>query len=234
MKKIILFLYTIFLVSCLNKNSQIIEDLEAIEFQNLINKSESIIIDVRTPEEFNSKKIINSTNIDFYSDNFTDKLSMVRKDVPIYVYCKSGRRSSLAASKMEKLGFTKVYNLVGGLDNWGGTVIGSIQSNEEKISLQPIFTVSEIEDILKNNQLVLINFSTMWCVPCKKMKPVIEEIKNENSKIKVLFIDADINKELLKKYQIMAIPSFLLFKNTNEFFRHVGVISKEELLKKLN
>jgi thioredoxin len=234
MKKILYLLSAISLISCGNTNSQIIENIEAPQFQTLTNKENGIIIDVRTPEEFYSGHIKDATNIDFYSDKFIEKLKIVRKDVPIYVYCRSGGRSSSAANKMEELGFTKVYNLVGGIGAWDSENYPTIKSKEENLSSQPTFTVLEIENVLKTNELVLIDFSTQWCVPCKKMKPVIQQIQKENSNVKVLVIDADVNKELIKKHQIKGVPVFIVFKNSKEVFRHVGVVSKEELLKQLN
>ena len=65
------------------------------------------------------------------------------------------------------------------------------------------------------------------------MNPVIEEIKNENKDIKVVFIDADVNKELIKKYMIRGVPVFIVFKDGDEKFRHVGIIEKNELINKL-
>jgi thioredoxin 1 len=135
---------------------------------------------------------------------------------------------------MEKLGFTKVYNLNGGIGAWDSSNYTIIKSKEEKKSSQPTFTVSEIENVLKSNELVLIDFSTQWCVPCKKMKPVIQGIQKEKSNVKVLFIDADVNNELIRKHEIKGVPVFIIFKNTKEVFRHVGIISKDELLKQLN
>jgi thioredoxin 1 len=124
--------------------------------------------------------------------------------------------------------------LVGGIGAWDSENYPTIKSKEENLSSQPTFTVLEIENVLKTNELVLIDFSTQWCVPCKKMKPVIQQIQKENSNVKVLVIDADVNKELIKKHQIKGVPVFIVFKNSKEVFRHVGVVSKEELLKQLN
>jgi len=230
--KNILFLASVsFFISCENINSQIIENIGVEQFQTLIYKVDGIIIDVRTLQEFSSGHIKDATNIDFYADDFNDKLKIVRKDVPIYVYCRSGGRSSLAASKMEKLGFTKVYNLVGGIGAWDSANYITIKSKERKELSNPTFTVAEIRNVLRANEIVLIDFSTQWCVPCKKMKPVIKEIQKENLNIKVLFIDADVNKELIQQYQIKGVPVFIVFKNAKEVFRYVGIISKKELLK---
>ena len=66
------------------------------------------------------------------------------------------------------------------------------------------------------------------------MKPIIDEINSENNNVKVLFIDADANKELVEKYKIIGVPVFIGFKNSEETFRKVGVVSKEELLENLN
>ena len=51
--------------------------------------------------------------------------------------------------------------------------------------------------------------------------------------MKVLFIDADVNKELIKKYKIQGVPVFIVFKNTSETFRNVGIITKEDLVNQL-
>ena len=233
MKKILFLLSIMFLFSCGNTNSQIIEDVNTENFHQLIEKGDGIIIDVRTSQEFNSGHIIDATNIDFYSDDFTDKLKIVRKDVPIYVYCRSGGRSSSAADKMEKLGFTKVYNMIGGIGSWQSKGYETIKSKEVETTNQPKFTETQLNKILSNNKTVLIDFSTQWCVPCKKMKPIIEDIQRENRNVKVLFIDADANKELVKKYQIKGVPVFIVFKNGEEYFRKVGFCNKEELTNQL-
>jgi thioredoxin len=227
-------LSSIFLVSCSNTNSQVIENIEVSKFRQLVHNTEGVIIDVRTPKEFHSGHIKDATNIDFYSDNFTEKLNIVRKDIPIYVYCRSGGRSSSAAGKMEKLGFTKVYNLIGGIGSWQLENYETIKSKDFKELRKPIITVSQIDNILANNRLVLIDFGTQWCVPCKKMKPIINEIRKEFTNVKVLLVDADINKELILKYKIESVPTFIVFKRGEETFRNVGIISKEKILEQLN
>jgi len=233
MKKILSLLSIVVLISCGETNSQVVQNIKAEKFQEFSTLNDGIIIDVRTAAEFNSGHIKDATNIDFYADDFESKLKIVRKDVPIYVYCRSGGRSSSAAKKMEKLGFPEVYNLLGGIGAWNSKGYKTIKSKGEKTSKQPKFSISEIDEILKKNKTVLIDFRTQWCVPCKKMNPIIEEIQSENSEVKVLFIDADVNKELIKKYQIQGVPVFIIFKNGKEAYRNVGVVSKSDLVKNL-
>ena len=233
MENILFLLSIVILISCVNTNLQIIEDINAEKFHQLIEEGDAIIIDVRTSQEFNSGHIIDATNIDFYSEDFTEKLKIVRKDVPIYVYCRSGGRSSSAANKMEKLGFTKVYNMIGGIGSWQSEGHETIKSKEGTISKQPKFTETQLNEILSNNKTVLIDFSTQWCVPCKKMKPIIEDIQRENPNVKVLFIDADANKGLVNKYSINGVPVFIIFKKGEESFRKIGLSTKEELINQL-
>ena len=234
MKNILFLLSFSCLISCEDIRSQIVEDIGAIQFYKLIKETNGIIIDVRTPQEFYSGHIKDATNIDFYSDNFTNKLKITRKDIPIYVYCRSGGRSSIAASKMQKLGFSKVYNLVGGIGAWEAANYKIFKSNKIDKSTSLVFSVSQVDSILKANKIVLINFSTQWCVPCKKMKPLIKEIEQEKSDIKVLDIDADVNSEVLNKYKIKGVPVFMIFKNSKKVFSHIGIIAKKDLMQQLN
>ena len=118
MREISFFIAVCFCFSCMNTNSQIIENIEALTFKTKISEIDGLIIDVRTPEEFSSGYIADATNIDFYANDFDHKLNIISKNQPIYIYCRSGGRSSAAAKKLEKLGFNEVYNLSGGISSW--------------------------------------------------------------------------------------------------------------------
>lgn len=234
MKHILYLAIAILLISCSNTNSQIIENLDASKFEALIKMQDGIILDVRTSEEFCSGHISEATNLDYYKDDFKEKLNIMRKDVPIYVYCRSGGRSTKAAGYMKNLGFSKVYNLNGGIGAWEAKGFLSVSSNIEKKQIYPTYTITEIDSLIKTNEVILINFSTDWCVPCKKMKQIIKDVKKIKPNLKLILVDADANKELAKNYNINGIPVVIILKNNKEFFRHTGIISKEELLNKLN
>tara|TARA_B110000902_G_C14024498_1_gene481647 strand:- start:46 stop:765 length:720 start_codon:yes stop_codon:yes gene_type:complete len=234
-KKIIFSIASVMLFSCTSVDikAQVIYNVNATVFDKLINSVEGIILDVRTIDEVNEGYIEDATNIDFYASDFTDKLNLIRKDVPIYVYCRSGGRSEKVVLEMKDLGFHKVYNLLGGFGAWKSEGFNVVSEKLMKVVKQKLVSFIEFSDIIEKNDVVLVDFSTQWCVPCKKMKPVIEEIKNENKDVKVVFIDADINKELVKKYKIRGVPVFIVFKNGKENFRHVGLISKNEIINKI-
>lgn len=76
------------------------------------------IIDVRTPDEFNSGHVKGAINIDYNSDTFRDTLAKLDKAGEYLVYCRSGNRSSGAVKVMEELGFTTIYHMGGGIIDW--------------------------------------------------------------------------------------------------------------------
>jgi rhodanese-related sulfurtransferase len=77
-----------------------------------------IILDVRTPGEFQSGHVNDAINIDFYSKTFRDKLNKLNKDNIYLIYCRSGNRSNKTLDMMKSLRFTHAYNMVGGITRW--------------------------------------------------------------------------------------------------------------------
>ena len=75
-----------------------------------------------------------------------------------------------------------------------------------------------------------MDFYADWCGPCKMLSPVVEEVAQENSNIKVVKINVDESQEIAVKYQVMSIPTLVVIKNGNEVTRSVGVVSKSQIL----
>ncbi|MBU2527111.1 MAG: rhodanese-like domain-containing protein [Bacteroidetes bacterium] len=92
--------------------------LEVDEFKQVVGNKNVQIIDVRTPYEYNSGHIQGAVNIDYYASDFEKQLAKLDKNIPIYFYCHSGVRSAKAAKTMKALGFTKIYDLKGGMVAW--------------------------------------------------------------------------------------------------------------------
>ncbi|WP_456378566.1 rhodanese-like domain-containing protein [Lutibacter sp.] len=78
----------------------------------------NIVVDIRTPYEFKRGHIKGAVNINYYDRNFTNNFAKFKKDQPIFLYCRSGNRTSSATKKLAKLGFLKIYDLKGGVQNW--------------------------------------------------------------------------------------------------------------------
>ena len=100
-------------------------DLNQISWKNkALTDKKGIILDVRTPEEFQISRIQDSVNIDFYNpQNFMLEIEKLDKDNNYYVYCRTGVRSANSCLLMKELGFRKTYNLVGGIAEWKGKLI---------------------------------------------------------------------------------------------------------------
>jgi rhodanese-related sulfurtransferase len=92
--------------------------LQPARFAEKAGASTSIVIDVRTAEEFKEGHLPNAVNIDWFSDDFEDKAKQLNKSATLLVYCKSGSRSAAAAKKLRKLEYNPVYELDGGIDKW--------------------------------------------------------------------------------------------------------------------
>lgn len=77
-----------------------------------------VVLDIRTPEEFNGERLADAVNVDFYAPDFADQLDALDKSDPYVMYCRSGNRSSDAVKTMKELGFVEVYEIDGGIVNW--------------------------------------------------------------------------------------------------------------------
>jgi rhodanese-related sulfurtransferase len=98
-----------------SNNSSKYTNLNSSEFLSEVNGKKCQLIDVRTPAEFNSGTIKNAKNINIMSLDFANRISKLDKNEPVYVFCRSGSRSAKACNILAKNGFTKLYNLSGGV-----------------------------------------------------------------------------------------------------------------------
>lgn len=116
MKKLIAIgLTSLLFISGCSSSSSAIETVDAPTWIVQTQDANAQIIDVRTAEEFASGHLARATNINVESGNFEAELASLDKNATYSIYCRSGRRSQIAASKMAEAGFTKIINLNGGL-----------------------------------------------------------------------------------------------------------------------
>jgi thioredoxin 1 len=73
-------------------------------------------------------------------------------------------------------------------------------------------------------------FTADWCNPCKKVKPIVEELNREQTEAHFQIIDADIEIELVKRFEVRSVPTFILIENGIEINRIVGAQTKESLV----
>ena len=86
--------------------------------------------------------------------------------------------------------------------------------------------------LVKQNKTVIVDFYADWCAPCKKLTPIIEKVASERN-INILKINIDKNPELAKKLNIEGLPTLFYYKNGNFIWNHLGFITEEELIKKI-
>lgn len=96
-------------------NEKMIKKIDKNEFKLRVDTGGHTIIDIRTPEEYNSGHLKDAINIDFYSSDFKFELNKLDKEKKYLIYCRSGTRSSYALSTFEELQFKEVYELENGI-----------------------------------------------------------------------------------------------------------------------
>jgi len=123
LKLSLLIFISILTLSCNNKsNSKTdnqlgeIKRISALEFKE--KSKNNTIIDIRTPREYTQGYIEGAININYYDKTFLEQIAKLDKNKPIYIYCRSGNRTSSAAKKLKKFGFLEVNDLQGGIMSW--------------------------------------------------------------------------------------------------------------------
>jgi phage shock protein E len=119
---LIIILFGFILPSCHAQRDLNITALSPKEASNLIEThtgdSDFIILDIRTPGEYQRGHLKNATMIDYYSKSFADEIRRLDKKKSYLVYCRSGNRSARSMDLFIKLKFQKIYHLSSGINGW--------------------------------------------------------------------------------------------------------------------
>ena len=96
-----------------------------------------------------------------------------------------------------------------------------------------IVNEKEFNEELKEG-IVFVDFFATWCGPCKMLSPVIDEVSNEIKDVKFIKVDVDENEDVARKYNIMSIPTLMIFKDGKEVDKKMGFLPKDQLLDFIN
>lgn len=225
---VFLWLFT----ACHSQNSSIV-NLNAEDFKAALEMEGGLLVDVRTHQEVQRGRLEDASVINFYDSNFDKKIAKLQKGKPIFVYCKSGGRSYKAASQLVKLGHQKVYNLSGGVVAWKRAGYSLTEGNIIQGAQSQLVSPDDINELIAKEDNFLVDFHTQWCVPCRKLSPIIDEVGKELPDVTVLKVDIDQCESCALQWGIEAVPTLVHFKQGKEVWRHSGLISKLELTQQL-
>ncbi len=239
MKKILIclpLLLVFILAACQQpetKSKPVNQTVSLEQFEKLMaEKSNAQLLDVRTPQEFQAGHISGALNLDIYDKGFKEALGKLDKEKPVLVYCKSGGRSAQAAELMAGMGFHEIYNLQGGMLVWANA--GKPVDNAGAIPKNTGLTLESYQEQVSANPMVLVDFNAAWCMPCKKLAPILDElVQKQGGKLTLLKIDADENPELMKAKKIDGIPYLELYKDGKLIWSNMGMTDEATIAAQL-
>ena len=219
-----------FLMSCAQSSTSASQVLNAAAYKEAINAKNIQVLDVRTAAEFNAGHIQNALQANWLDQKeFANRTQHLDKNLTVYVYCQVGARSASAQAALEAKGYN-VINLEGGLSNWkmnGFPVEGA--ANTAQMSVEDLNTTTS------SNKIVLVEIGGDWCPPCRKMLPVLEKLKQKPAApFYFLKVDGANDIDVMKSLNAEGLPTFILFKNGKETWRHEGLVTLEEFNAALN
>ena len=94
-----------------------------------------------------------------------------------------------------------------------------------------INSTEEFDNLIENNTLVVVDFTATWCGPCKKIGPYFDSLSQEFTSITFVKVDVDENEELVSRYEVSCMPTFMVIRNKEKVDEMSG--AAEEQLKQM-
>lgn len=133
------------------------------------------------------------------------------------------------------IGITVIYNNFINQNKEQSVQESTLKNDKENVKIIEIKNTEHFEqEVIGESGIVFIDFYATWCMPCKVMSPIIEEIAKEHQEVKFVKIDIDKNEELAIKYNVMSIPTMMIMKNGEVTKTFVGIINKESIIKEFS
>ena len=201
-------------------------NLTVREFEDAITQNNIQILDVRTRGEYESGHLKNAMLADWNNETeFKQRVKSLAKGKRVYTYCLSGGRSSAATEYLNQNGY-RAYNLTGGINAWrkNNMPVDQVESVRQ-------ITLKEYHAQIPIDKTVLVDFSAIWCPPCKKMTPRLDSLVKTNGRQFVLIkIDAGNQAEICHALKIEGFPTFIIYKKGKEVWRKQGILEAIEFV----
>lgn len=233
MKVLMFAVLGLFVSQCNSSNSQTDQELLGPkEFAELFTTTEdAVLLDVRTLGEFEGGHIEGAINVDWTGSEFEEGISDIDKSAPVFVYCLSGGRSSAAVSFLKKNGYKTVYELDGGMMAWRKASMPETTNSEIKGA---DMTTEDFQTLITSDKYVLVDFHAEWCGPCKKLKPILDEIATEYAdQVVIVRIDVDQNPTISNQLNVNGIPDLKLYKDRKLVWETKGLVEKSVITEQL-
>lgn len=224
-KNLLLLICCISMITSCNNHPQQ-TNLSVPDFEKGIAEANIQLLDVRTPEEYQSGHLKNAMQADWNNETeFQERVKALDKTKPVYTYCLSGGRSNAATDWLNQNGFT-AYNLSGGIAAW---------KNADKpvdiIDQKKQIILDEYMAQIPKDKTVLVDISAVWCPPCKVMTPIIDSlVKTNGSQFVLVKVDGGEQSSICKELKIEGFPTFIIYKQGKEVWRKQGLTEAKEFV----
>ncbi len=212
------------------------KNLGSYDFRKRLKTKPGSLLDVRTPSEFANGHIAGAGQLNYYALDFKQKLLLLPKDQPVYLYCNTGWRSKRAAQILSDNEYSRVYNLEKGIMEWNLEDLPVVIEPNAQPDAVDKMEPDEFYALIQSDKPVFVDFYAPWCAPCRKMLPIIDSLHSEyKDKITIVKINVDASKKLVKELQLGSVPFLAMYHHGNIKFDHHGMLTRieiEKLLKK--
>jgi thioredoxin len=183
------------------------------------------VLDARTAEEYKLNHLSGAINVSVADEALLQQqIDKLDKTKPVFVYSINNGRSAALAKKLQAQHFAEVYDLPGGISRWIG------EGRPVETTTNKGLTLDEYNQLLKSDQLVLVDVHSKFCGSCKRLSPVVDSVGNDKSnQVKVVKIELFDNKQLGDALNIKSIPTLILYKGDKIVWQNSGFISKAKI-----
>ncbi|MBQ9311382.1 MAG: redoxin domain-containing protein [Bacteroidales bacterium] len=199
-KILMAFAFWSFLCGC-----SLVKDIDVDAFAQAASDG-ARVLDVRTPAEYEEGYIPGAANVDWNGEGFISKVDAIFDgSAPLYIYCRSGRRSAAAGKALVKAGY-EVFNLIGGYEAW--TAAGKRIDQDAKYAASLIPAGESVPDFELNDidgkavklsdfrgKSVVLVFWASWCPDCRAEIPELKAMYADADPAKVEFVSVSFDRE---------------------------------------